>query len=152
MLMPGDLFSCDVAAFDGVSHPGSAQPMGNVSILQMSTNVYFEMLRRSPDAVIEVINYPGNRLREAQEKASDLALDRADQRLASLLVDHATRNGAKDPNGIRLTVRMIRQDMATYEGVGQTVTWLGDFLRFYNEERLSQVRVHRTTAEVYKAA
>ena len=110
------------------------------------------MLRRNPDAVLEVIKYPGNRLREAQEKASDLALDCADQRLASLLVDLAIRNGAKDPNGIRLTVRMIRQDTATYEGVGQAVTWLGDFLRFYNEERLFQVRVHRTTAEVYKAA
>ena len=93
----------------------------------MSTKAYFEMLRRNPDAALEVIKYPGNRLREVQEKASDLALDRADQRLTSLLVDLATRNGAKDPNGIHLTVRMIRQDMAAYEGVGPAVTWLGDF-------------------------
>ena len=27
MLMPGDLFCCDAAAFDGTSHSGSAQPM-----------------------------------------------------------------------------------------------------------------------------
>ena len=118
----------------------------------MSTKAYFEMLRRNPDAALEVIKYPGNRLREAQEKASDLALDRTDQRLASLLVDLAIRNGAKDPNGIRLTVGMIRQDMATYEGVGQAVTWLSDFFQFYNVERCHQVLAFRTPAEVYEAA
>ncbi|MEQ1563922.1 MAG: Crp/Fnr family transcriptional regulator, partial [Nitrospiraceae bacterium] len=106
MLMPGDLFCCDAAAFDGASHPGSAQPMGDVSILRMKKKSYFEMLRRNPDAAMEVIKYLGNRLNEAQEKTKDLALDRADQRLASLLVDLAARSGIPDQNGIRLTVRM----------------------------------------------
>jgi CRP/FNR family transcriptional regulator len=82
-----------------------------------------------------VIEYSSNRLKEAQEETKNLALDRADQRLASLLVDLATLNGMKDPNGIRLTVRMTRQDMADDEGVGQAVTWLGDLFLFYNEER-----------------
>lgn len=117
MLMPGDLFCCDAAAFDGASHPGSAQPMGDVSILRMSKKAYFEMLRQSPDAALEVIKFLGNRLNEAQEKTKDLALDRADQRLASLLVDLATRNGVKDPNGIRLTIRLTRQDMANMVGI-----------------------------------
>src|SRR6478752_6967856 len=44
MLMPGDLFCCDAAAFDGGCHPGTAQPMGNVSILRMrpwkSSNIW----------------------------------------------------------------------------------------------------------------
>lgn len=117
MLMPGDLFCCDAAAFDGASHPGSAQPMGDVSILRMSKKAYFEMLRQSPDAALEVIKFLGNRLNEAQEKTKDLALDRADQRLASLLVDLATRNGIKDPNGIRLMIRLTRQDMANMVGI-----------------------------------
>ena len=110
------------------------------------------MLRRSPDAALEVIKYSGNRLKEAQEKTENLALDRADHWLASLLVDRATLNGMKDPNGIRLTVRMTRQDMANYEGVGQAVTWLGDFFRFYNEERRHHTLAYRTRAEVCKAA
>jgi len=117
MLMPGDLFCCDAAAFDGTSHPGSAQPMGDVSILRMKKKSYFEMLRRNPDAAMEVIKYLGNRLNEAQEKTKDLALDRADRRLASLLVGLATRNGIKDPNGIRLTIRLTRQDMANMVGI-----------------------------------
>ena len=65
MLMPGDLFCCDAAAFDGANHPGNAQPMGNVSILRMHKSAYFNMLKRNPDAAIEVIKYLGNRLHEA---------------------------------------------------------------------------------------
>src|SRR5918996_5003572 len=52
MLMPGDLFCCDAAAFDGGRHPGTAQPMGNVSILRMHKTAYFDLLKRSPDAAI----------------------------------------------------------------------------------------------------
>ena len=77
MLMPGDLFCCDAAAFEGARHPGTAQPMGDVSILRMNKKSYFEMLRRNPEAAIEVIKHLGNRLNEAQEKAKVLALDRA---------------------------------------------------------------------------
>jgi CRP/FNR family transcriptional regulator len=44
MLMPGDFLCCDAAAFDGALHPGSAQPMGDVSILRMGKKAYFEML------------------------------------------------------------------------------------------------------------
>jgi CRP/FNR family cyclic AMP-dependent transcriptional regulator len=116
MLMPGDLFCCDAATFDGASHPGTAQPMGNVSILRMRKHAYFEMLKRNPDAAIEVIRHLGNRLNEAQEKAKILALDRADQRLASLLVDLATRNGCPQNDGIRLPMRLTRQDMANMVG------------------------------------
>ncbi|MDP1948749.1 MAG: Crp/Fnr family transcriptional regulator [Nitrospirota bacterium] len=136
MLMPGDLFCCDAAAFDGASHPGSAQPMGDVSILRMKKKSYFEMLRRNPDAAMEVIKYLGNRLNEAQEKTKDLALDRADQRLASLLVDLAARNGIPDPNGIRLTVRMTREDMANMVGI-TTETAIRIMSRFKRDRLVS---------------
>jgi len=117
VLMPGDLFCCDASAFDGASHPGTAQPMGDVSVLRMKKEAYFKMLRANPDAAMEVIRYLGNRLNEAQEKAKVLALDRADQRLASLLVHLAERSGINDPHGIRVTVRLTRQDMANMVGV-----------------------------------
>jgi CRP/FNR family transcriptional regulator len=138
MLMPGDLFCCDVAAFNGASHPGSAQPMGDASILRMSKTAYFEMLQRNPNAAIEVIKYLGNRLNEAQEKTKDLALDRADRRLASLLVDLATRNGITEPAGIRLTVRMTRQDMANMVGV-TTETAIRTMSRFKRDRLVSGI-------------
>ena len=110
--------------------------MGDVSILRMSKKAYFDMLRRHPEAALEVIKYLGNRLTEAQEKNKVLALDRADQRLAALLVDLATRSGVKDPNGIRLTVRLTRQDMANMVGI-TTETTIRIMSRFIRERLVS---------------
>ncbi len=117
MLLPGDLFCCDAAAFAEDRHPGSAQPMGDVSILRLKKKTYIDLLRRNPEAAIEVIKYLGNRLREAQEKAKMFALGRADQRLAALLVDLADRSGVQEPHGIRLSVRVTREDMANMVGI-----------------------------------
>jgi CRP/FNR family cyclic AMP-dependent transcriptional regulator len=117
VLMPGDLFCCEAAVFDGSPHPGTAQPMGEVSVLRLSKKAYFDMLRNNPDAAIEVIKYLGNRLNEVQEQAKILALDRADQRLASLLVNLAERTGVREVQGYRLGVRLTRQDMANMVGV-----------------------------------
>ncbi|WP_447972296.1 Crp/Fnr family transcriptional regulator [Nitrospira sp. Kam-Ns4a] len=117
VLLPGDLFCCEAAVFDGASHPGCAQPMGDVTILRLSKKTYFDVIRRNPDAALEVIKYLGSRLNEAQEQAKVLAMDRAEQRLASLLVSLAGRAVAPDPDGLRLTVRLTRKDLADMAGI-----------------------------------
>jgi CRP/FNR family cyclic AMP-dependent transcriptional regulator len=117
VLMPGDLFCCDAAVLDGAVHPGCAQPMEDVRVLALNKKAYFAMLRRNPDAALDVIRYLGKRLREAQENAKVLALNPADKRLASLLVNLAARAGVREPGGIRLTVRLTRQDLANMVGV-----------------------------------
>ncbi|HMU53379.1 MAG TPA: Crp/Fnr family transcriptional regulator [Nitrospira sp.] len=134
MLMPGDLFCCDAAAFDGGCHPGTAQSMGDVSVLRMRKTAYFELLRRSPDAALEVIKYLGARLNEAQEKAKLLALDRTDQRLAALLLDLAERSGVPDPQGVRLAVRLTRQDMA--DMIGTTTETAIRIMSRFKKDRL----------------
>lgn len=117
VLLPGDLFCCEAAVFDGAPHPGCAQPMGDVSILRLSKKAYFEMIRRNPEAALEVIRYLGHRLNEAQENFKVLALDRAEQRIASLLLNLAARASAREPDGLRLTVRLTRQDLANMAGL-----------------------------------
>ncbi|MDE3018150.1 MAG: Crp/Fnr family transcriptional regulator [Nitrospirota bacterium] len=117
VLMPGDLFCCEAAVFDGTPHPGCAMPMGDVSVLRLNKKTYFDVLRRNPDAAIEVIKYLGQRLNEAQEKTNTLALDRAESRIASLLVNLAVRSSVKDAQGLRLTIRLTRQDLADMAGI-----------------------------------
>jgi CRP-like cAMP-binding protein len=117
VLMPGDLFCCDAAAFNGSTHPGCAMPLGEVSVLSLSKKTYFEMLRRNPHAALEVIQYLGQRLSEAQEHAKVLALNPAEQRLATLFVNLAERAGSKDARGIRIGVRITRQDLANMAGI-----------------------------------
>ncbi len=117
VLMPGDLFCCDAAVLDGAFHPGCAQPLDDVQILALSKSAYFDMLRRNPDAALEVIQYLGKRLYEAQETNKVLALNQADQRLAALFVNLASRVGVQEGTGIRLPIRLTRQDLANMVGI-----------------------------------
>ncbi len=134
VLMPGDLFCCDAAVLDGGTHPGCAQPMGDVSVLTLSKEAYFDLLRRNPDAAMQVIQYLGNRLHEAQENAKVLALNPAEQRLAALLVKLAGRAGLREGNQVRLTVRLTRQDLA--DMVGMTVETATRIMGRFKREKL----------------
>jgi CRP/FNR family transcriptional regulator len=117
VLMPGDLFCCDAATMNDGTHPGCAQPMGDVSVLSLDKEAYYQLLRRNPEAALEVIQYLGRRLGEAQETAKVLALNPAEQRLAALLVNLAGRAGLPEGRQVRLTVRLTRQDLADMTGV-----------------------------------
>ena len=134
VLMPGDLFCCDAAVLDDGTHPGCAQPLGDVSVLTLSKKAYFDLLRRNPDAALHVIQYLGNRLQEAQETAKVLALNPADQRLAALLVKLAGRAGLREGNQVRLTVRLTRQDLA--DMVGMTVETATRIMGRFKREKL----------------
>lgn len=134
VLMPGDLFCCDAAVLEDGTHPGCAQPMGDVSVLSLSKDAYYGMLRRNPEAALEVIRYLGSRLQEAQETAKVLALNPAEQRLAALLVKLAERAGLRDGNQVRLTVRLTRQDLA--DMVGMTVETATRIMGRFKRDRL----------------
>jgi CRP/FNR family transcriptional regulator len=134
VLMPGDLFCCDAAVLNGGAHPGCAQPMGDVSVLSLSKEAYYKLLRRNPDAALQVIEYLGARLQEAQETAKVLALNPAEQRLASLLVKLAGRAGLREGAQVRLTVRLTRQDLA--DMVGMTVETATRIMGRFKREKL----------------
>ena len=56
------------------------------------------------------------------------------QRLAALLADLAARNGIKDPQGIRLSMRLTRQDMANM--IGATTETVIRIMSRFKRERL----------------
>ena len=63
-----------------------------------------------------------NRLNEAQETAKTFALERADQRIASLLAKLAERLGKETPQGLLLDIRLTRQDLADMTGLALETT------------------------------
>jgi CRP-like cAMP-binding protein len=134
VLMPGDLFCCDAAVLDGGTHPGCAQPMGDVSVLSLTKDAYYALLRRNPDAALQVIQYLGSRLQEAQETAKVLALNPAEQRLAALLIKLADRAGLREGNHVRLTIRLTRQDLA--DMVGMTAETATRIMGRFKREKL----------------
>ena len=122
VLMPGDLFCCDAAVFSDGTHPGCAQSLEEVSVITLKKQDYVRMLKNNPDVALEIIQYLGDRLTEAQEKAKVLALAPAEQRLAGLLVNLAHKVGNTGPQGIQLSVRLTRQDLADLVGLTMETT------------------------------
>ena len=117
VLMPGDLFCCEASAFNGTTHPGCAQAMDNAKVVKVSRKVLLDIIQRNPETAIQIISYLSDRLREAQDNAKGFALDKGETRLASLLVNLASRAGISEPEGLRLNVRLTRQDLADMAGL-----------------------------------
>jgi CRP/FNR family transcriptional regulator len=122
VLMPGDLFCCEASAFSGDSHPGCAQSMGEGTVLKIHRKAMLEVIQRNPEAAVSIINYLSHRLRESQDNAKAFALDRAEQRVATLLVNLAERSGIQEGKSLRISVRLTHQDLADMAGLTKETT------------------------------
>jgi CRP/FNR family transcriptional regulator len=122
VLMPGDLFCCEASAFSGDSHPGCAQSMGDGIVIKIHRKTMLDVIQRNPEAAVNIINYLSHRLRESQDQAKAFALDRADQRVANLLVNLAERSGIQEAQDIRISVRLTHQDLADMAGLTKETT------------------------------
>ncbi|MDA0738951.1 MAG: Crp/Fnr family transcriptional regulator [Nitrospirae bacterium] len=117
VLTPGDLFCCEASVFEGSAHPGCAKVLDGATVLKIPKARYLEILRRNPEMAIEVIQYLGERLREAQDNAKGLVFHRAERRMASILLSLANKGGQPDPDGIRLQAKLTRRDLADMAGL-----------------------------------
>ncbi len=122
VLMPGDLFCCEASAFSGDAHPGCAQSMGEGTVIKIHRKAMLDVIQRNPEAAVSIINYLSHRLRESQDNAKGFALDRAEQRVAALLVNLTERSGIQETNGIRISVRLTHQDLADMAGLTKETT------------------------------
>ncbi len=122
VLMPGDLFCCEASALAGESHPGCAQAMGEGTIVKIHRKAMLEVIQRHPETAINIINYLSLRLRESQDSAKAFALHRAEQRIASILVNLAKRSGIQETTGIKISVHLTHQDLADMAGLTKETT------------------------------
>ena len=122
VLMPGDLFCCEASAFAGEGHPGCAQSMGEGTVIKIHRKVMLDVIQRNPEAAVNIINYLSLRLRESQDNAKAFALDRAEHRVAAILVNLTQRSGIQEMNGIRIGVRLTHQELADMAGLTKETT------------------------------
>jgi len=122
VLMPGDLFCCEASALAGEDHPGCAQSMGEGTIIKIHRKTMLDVIQRNPEAAVNIINYLSLRLRESQDNAKAFALDRAEQRVAAILINLTQRSGIQEAKGIRIGVRLTHQDLADMAGLTKETT------------------------------
>jgi len=106
---PGEMFG-EVAVFENKSYPASAQAVAETKVVGIKRDKFLSFLANRPQVALKIINVLAGRLRDAQGRLRDLAGERVEQRLASVLLMLSIKLG--------LTLPFTRQEVA--EMVGTT--------------------------------
>ncbi|MBI4282963.1 MAG: Crp/Fnr family transcriptional regulator [Chloroflexi bacterium] len=104
---PGEIFG-GVAVFENKPYPASAQAVAETRVVCIEREKLLSFLARHPQVSLRMINVLGERLREAQSRLRDLAGERVEQRLASVLVMLSAKSGTSLP--------FTRQELADMAG------------------------------------
>jgi CRP/FNR family transcriptional regulator len=81
---PGEMFG-EVAVFENKPYPASAQAATEIRVLGIERDRLLSFLRDRPEVALRIIYVLGGRLRDAQSRLRDIAGERVEQRIASVL-------------------------------------------------------------------
>lgn len=112
---PGDMFG-EASLFDRKPYAASAQAMERSTVLKLSRKDFLLHFGRHPFVATEMIMELGKQLREAHATIKSLAVDRVEQRIASILIKLADKLGSPHDEGIMLNLSLTRQDLADMAG------------------------------------
>ncbi|MBA7662496.1 CRP-like cAMP-activated global transcriptional regulator [subsurface metagenome] len=104
---PGEIFG-EVAVFENKPYPASAQAVAETKVVGIRRDDLLSFLANRPQVALKIINVLGGRLRDAQSRLRDLAGERVEQRLASVLLMLSAKLG--------LTLPFTRQEIADMTG------------------------------------
>lgn len=110
---PGEIFG-EVAVFENKPYPASAQSVTETTVIGIKKDDFLSFLANHPQVALKIISVLGGRLREAQGRLRDLAGERVEQRLASLLLMLSARLGT--------TLPFTRQEIADMAGTTTETT------------------------------
>jgi len=104
---PGEMFG-EVAVFENKPYPASAQTITETKVVGIKREDFLSFLANRPQVALRIISVLGGRLRDAQSRLRDLAGERVEQRLASVLLMLSAKLG--------LTLPFTRQEIADMAG------------------------------------
>ncbi|MFC2040843.1 Crp/Fnr family transcriptional regulator [Chloroflexota bacterium] len=104
---PGEMFG-EVAVFENKPYPASAQAIAKTTIVGIKREGFLSFLASRPQVALKIINILGGRLRDAQSRLKDIAGERVEQRLASVLLMLSSKLG--------FTLPFTRQELADMVG------------------------------------
>jgi CRP-like cAMP-binding protein len=104
---PGEMFG-EVAVFEDRPYPASAQAVAETRVLGIKRETFLAFLAQRPEVALRIIFVLGGRLRDAQGRLKDIAGERVEQRVASILLMLASKLGPNLP--------FTRQEIADMAG------------------------------------
>jgi CRP/FNR family transcriptional regulator len=119
LISKGDFFG-GFAVLKGFPYPANAIAMEDSSVLLISRTDFLRVIERFPNIMYQVTAHLSERVREFPDTLKNIALERVESRIASLLLKLAEKTGKKTAAGeTEIDMKLTKQDIA--EMVGTTV-------------------------------
>jgi len=118
IMSPGDVFG-GVAVLDKKPYPASAQAMESTTAIRISRQNLLKIMEEYPILKLEIVRYFSDKLRDAHEMLKNIATERVEKRIASLLLKLSEKVGIDEGGYRKIDFPLTRQEIA--EMVGTTV-------------------------------
>jgi CRP/FNR family transcriptional regulator len=118
LISPLDFFG-GIAVVRGFPYPANAVAMEDTEVLKISRKNLMSVMDRFPNLMYFMATNIGDRIKDSHETLKNIALEKVESRIASLLIKLSDKAGEKTPDGIMITMKLTKQDIA--EMVGTTV-------------------------------
>lgn len=118
IMSPGDIFG-GVAVLDNKPYPAAANAMKSSTAIKISRQNLLKIMEDYPILKLEIVKYFSDKLRDAHEMLKNIATERVERRIASLLLKLSEKAGIDDSGFRRIEFSLTRQEIS--EMVGTTV-------------------------------
>jgi len=118
IISPFDFFG-GIAVVRGFPYPANAVAMEDTEVLKISRKNLLSIMDRYPGLMFCMATNIGDRIKGSHETLKSIALEKVESRIASLLIKLADKAGEKTSEGLVITMKLTKQDVA--EMVGTTV-------------------------------
>jgi CRP/FNR family transcriptional regulator, cyclic AMP receptor protein len=115
MLGPSEAI-CELAAFDGLPRPVSAEVVEPTNALILPSNALEQVIRTDGGAAAAMLASAAMRLRHTISQSADLAFLDLEGRVAKLLVDAGERHGRPAGKGVEIELAISRSDIGRMLG------------------------------------
>lgn len=118
IISPMDFFG-GVAVMRGFPYPANAVAMDDAEVLKISRSNLMRILDRFPNLMYCMAMNIGDRIKGSHEALKNIAVEKVESRIASLLIKLADKVGSKADNAVAIDMKLTKQDIA--DMVGTTV-------------------------------
>jgi CRP-like cAMP-binding protein len=142
LLTPGDTIGCS-AVLANAPYAATSEAIEPTTVCTISKQTLFELLRKSVDLALRLLEKMAQELRTSDELMLVLTQESVRQRTARLLLFLFEKSGEKSKTGKPLKVPIFRKEMA--QMIGTTPETLSRTLRYFAQRgilRLTRSEIH----------
>jgi CRP-like cAMP-binding protein len=117
-------------------YSATAEVIEEATVCFLERNSFLQSLRQNPSFALDMLEQLGSDLKQAEDKARDLAYKSVPERLAELLLTLKESYGEETEAGVKLDIRLTREELASM--LGTTIeTTVRNLTRFKEKELIS---------------